>query len=119
MQEIKSRGWKAISNHNDVCDGQKIVDATIKEYGRVDIVINNAGILRDKTFSKMTDEMWQSVMKVHVEGAYKLTRAAWPHMVKQNFGRVIFTASAAGLYGNFGQTNYSAAKMALVRRDIC
>jgi NAD(P)-dependent dehydrogenase (short-subunit alcohol dehydrogenase family) len=82
-------------------------------FGRVDVVVNNAGILRDKTFHKMDDADWDLVYRVHVEGAYKVTRAAWPHMREQNYGRVIFTASTSGIYGNFGQSNYGMAKLGL------
>jgi len=80
----------------------------------VDIVINNAGILRDTSFSKMKDSDWDIIFRVHVYGAYKVTKAAWPHMMKQKYGRIIHTTSAAGIYGNFGQSNYSAAKLALL-----
>lgn len=78
------------------------------------MLINNAGILRDVAFKNIKDEDWDLVIKVHVTGAYKCTRAAWPHFRKQKYGRVINTASAAGLFGSFGQTNYSAAKLAMV-----
>jgi NAD(P)-dependent dehydrogenase (short-subunit alcohol dehydrogenase family) len=83
-------------------------------FGRVDILINNAGILRDKSFIKMEPENWAAVMAVHLNGAYHVTRPAFAAMRENGFGRIIMTTSAAGLYGNFGQTNYSAAKMALV-----
>ena len=88
-------------------NGDRIVDTAIKAFGRIDILINNAGILRDVSFKNMKDEDWDLVMKVHVKGAYKCARAAWPHFRKQKYGRVINTASAAGLFGNFGQANYS------------
>lgn len=83
-------------------------------FGRVDILINNAGILRDVSFKNMTDSDWDAVYSVHVRGAYKTTHAAWPHFRKQKYGRIIMTSSAAGLYGNFGQCNYSAAKSAMI-----
>jgi len=114
VDEIVKAGGKAVADYNSVEDGQKIVDTAITNFGRVDIIINNAGILRDTSFAKMTDAQWNIIMRVHLDGAYKVTKAAWPHMVKQKFGRVINTASAAGLYGNFGQANYSAAKIALM-----
>lgn len=85
----------------------------MKAFGRVDIIINNAGILRDKSFSRITDADWDIIQAVHVKGSYSVTKAAWPIMKKQKFGRIIMTASAAGIYGNFGQANYSAAKLAL------
>jgi NAD(P)-dependent dehydrogenase (short-subunit alcohol dehydrogenase family)/putative sterol carrier protein len=113
VNEIKAMGGKAVANYDSVTDGEKIVQTAIDNFGRVDIVVNNAGILRDVSFHKMTDKQWNIVHQVHVYGAYKVTRAAWPHMRKNGYGRIIMTASAAGVYGNFGQANYSAAKLAL------
>ncbi|KAH8923090.1 NAD(P)-binding protein [Atractiella rhizophila] len=114
-EEIKSGGkGDALANYDDVNEGDKIVKAAFDKWGRVDVIINNAGILRDKSFKAMTEKEWDQVHQVHVRGAYKVTKAAWPIFRKQKFGRIINTASAAGLYGNFGQTNYSSAKMALV-----
>lgn len=103
-------GGKAVANYNSVEDGDKIVDTAMKAFGRVDIIINNAGILRDKSFARITDADWDLIMAVHVKGSYAVTKAAWPIMKKQKYGRIIMTASAAGLYGNFGQANYSAGK---------
>jgi NAD(P)-dependent dehydrogenase (short-subunit alcohol dehydrogenase family) len=114
VNEIKALGGDAVANYDSVEYGEKIVQTAIEHYGRVDIVINNAGILRDSSFAKMQDKDWELIYKVHVDGAYKVTRAAWPYMLKQGFGRIIFTTSAAGLYGNFGQANYSSAKSALI-----
>jgi multifunctional beta-oxidation protein len=94
-------------------EGEKIVETALNSFGRIDIVLNNAGILRDKTFHRMTDEDWDLVQAVHLRGSYKVTKAAWDHMIKQKFGRIINTTSAAGIYGNYGQANYSAAKLAL------
>ncbi len=111
--EIIAAGGEAVADYNSVTDGEKIVQSAIDNFGRVDIVVNNAGILRDKSFSKMTDADWNLVYQVHVEGAYKVTHAAWPHMKANGYGRIIFTASAAGIYGNFGQANYSMAKLGL------
>jgi len=93
---------------------KKPVGATIKKFGRIDVLINNAGILRDKSFIKMEPDNWKAVMDVHLSGAYNVTRPAFSAMKENGFGRIVMTTSAAGLYGNFGQTNYSAAKMALV-----
>ncbi|KOS18104.1 Peroxisomal hydratase-dehydrogenase-epimerase [Escovopsis weberi] len=114
VDEIRKAGGKAVANYDSVEFGDKIIDTAIASFGRIDILINNAGILRDVTFNKITDQDWDLITKVHITGAYKCARAAWPHFRKQKYGRVINTTSAAGLFGIFGQTNYSAAKMALV-----
>ena len=114
VNEIKKAGGKAVANYDSVENGERIIETAIKAFGRIDILLNNAGILRDVSFKNMTDQDWDLINKVHVKGAYKCTHAAWPHFRKQKFGRVINTASAAGLFGNFGQTNYSAAKLAMV-----
>jgi 3-hydroxyacyl-CoA dehydrogenase/3a,7a,12a-trihydroxy-5b-cholest-24-enoyl-CoA hydratase len=113
VAEIRAAGGTAVANHDSVTDGGKIVQNALDSFGRVDVLVNNAGILRDKSFHKMEDADWDLVYKVHVEGAYKVTRAAWPHMREKNFGRVIFTASTSGIYGNFGQSNYGMAKLGL------
>lgn len=113
VAQIREEGGTAVANHDSVTDGQRIVKQALDSFGRVDVVINNAGILRDKTFHKMEDSDWEQVYQVHLEGAYKVTRAAWPHLREQNWGRVIFTASTSGIYGNFGQANYGAAKLGL------
>lgn len=112
VEEIQAAGGEAAASYDSVTDGDKIVQCALDNFGRVDIVINNAGILRDTSFHKMTDGDWDLVYDVHVKGAYKVTHAAWPHMREQEYGRIVFTASAAGIYGNFGQVNYSMAKMA-------
>jgi NAD(P)-dependent dehydrogenase (short-subunit alcohol dehydrogenase family)/acyl dehydratase/putative sterol carrier protein len=117
VEEIKALGGEAVANYDTVATvdgGEAIVDCAVKAYGRVDIVINNAGILRDKTLVKMDAESWDGVMGVHLNGAYNVTRPAFVKMREGGYGRIVFTTSAAGLYGNFGQTNYSAAKMGLV-----
>ncbi len=117
VKEIKELGGEAVANYDSVATqegGQSLIDAAVAAFGRVDIVVNNAGILRDKTLVKMDPENWDAVMAVHLKGAYNVTRPAFIKMREQGYGRIIFTTSAAGLYGNFGQTNYSAAKMALV-----
>ncbi|KAI9732565.1 MAG: bifunctional hydroxyacyl-CoA dehydrogenase/enoyl-CoA hydratase fox2 [Cirrosporium novae-zelandiae] len=114
VDEIKAAGGKAVANYDSVENGEAIIDTAIKAYGRIDVLINNAGILRDISFKNMTDADWDLVIKVHVKGPYKCTKAAWPYFRKQKYGRVINTASAAGLFGNFGQCNYSAAKLSQV-----
>ena len=113
VAEIRAAGGIAEANHDSVTDGDKIVQNALDAFGRIDVVVNNAGILRDKTFHKMDDSDWDLVYRVHVEGAYKVTRAAWPHLREQGYGRVIFTASTSGIYGNFGQSNYGMAKLGL------
>jgi len=112
VDEIKAAGGEAVANYDSVTDGEKIVQTALDSFGRIDVVVNNAGILRDTSFHKMHDKDWDLIYDVHVKGAYKVTHAAWPHLRDQQYGRVIFTASAAGIYGNFGQANYSCAKLA-------
>ncbi|KAI9704753.1 MAG: bifunctional hydroxyacyl-CoA dehydrogenase/enoyl-CoA hydratase fox2 [Candelina mexicana] len=114
VNEIRAAGGKAVANYDSVENGERIIETAIKEFGRIDILINNAGILRDVSFKNMSDDDWDLIIKVHVKGAYKCAHAAWPHFRKQKYGRVINTASAAGLFGSFGQTNYSAAKLSQV-----
>lgn len=113
VEEIKAAGGTAIANPDNVINGDRIVECAMDNFGRVDVLVNNAGILRDKSFPKMTDEDWDLIYKVHVEGAYKTTKAAWAHMKENNFGRIIFTSSTSGIYGNFGQSNYGMAKLGL------
>jgi 3-hydroxyacyl-CoA dehydrogenase/3a,7a,12a-trihydroxy-5b-cholest-24-enoyl-CoA hydratase len=113
VAEIKAAGGTAAANGDSVADGDKIVQCALDNFGRVDIVINNAGILRDRTFHKMSDEDWDLVYEVHLHGAFKVSRAAFPYMREQGYGRFVMTTSAAGIYGNFGQANYSACKLAL------
>jgi len=114
VDEIHQAGGKAVANYDSVENGEAIINTAIQNFGRIDVLINNAGILRDVSFKNMKDQDWDLIMKVHVIGAYKCARAAWPHFRKQKYGRVISTASAAGLFGNFGQCNYSAAKLSQV-----
>ncbi|PHH68126.1 hypothetical protein CDD80_240 [Ophiocordyceps camponoti-rufipedis] len=114
VDEIKAAGGKAVANYDSVENGDRIIETAIQNYGRIDVLLNNAGILRDVSFKNMKDQDWDLINRVHVRGSYKCARAAWPHFRKQKYGRVINTASAAGLYGSFGQTNYSAAKLAMV-----
>ena len=117
VEEIRQAGGEAIANGADVSDFAQ-VEAMVAEamaaFGRVDILVNNAGILRDKTFTKMEMADFRTVVDVHLMGSANCSKAVWQIMRDQNFGRIVMTTSAAGLYGNFGQANYGAAKMALV-----
>ena len=117
VSEIKESGGEAISNGGSVSDrngAKSMVDDAMEAWGRVDILINNAGILRDKSFSKIDLDDFQVVVDVHLMGAVYCTHAVWPIMREQNYGRILMTTSPTGLYGNFGQTNYGAAKLAQV-----
>lgn len=109
VQEIKLLNGEAVGVKASAEDGDFVVKATIEAYGRIDIIINNAGILRDKAFANMDDKMWNQVISVHLRGTFKITKAAWPYMMKQKYGRIVNTSSTSGIYGNFGQANYAAA----------
>ncbi|HUS31029.1 MAG TPA: SDR family NAD(P)-dependent oxidoreductase, partial [Kofleriaceae bacterium] len=113
VAEIKEKGGEAVANYDSVTDGDKIVKTAIDTWGRIDILINNAGILRDVSFQKMTQQDWDLVYQVHVLGTMKVTQAAWNLMRDQGYGRIINTSSAAGIYGNFGQANYAMAKLGI------
>jgi NAD(P)-dependent dehydrogenase (short-subunit alcohol dehydrogenase family) len=117
VAEIRAAGGEAVANYDSVATmqgGANIVQTAVDAFGKVDILINNAGILRDKSFLKMTEEEWDMIIAVHLKGAFCVTQPAVKLMKAANYGRVIFTSSASGLYGNFGQTNYGAAKMGLI-----
>ena len=117
VDEIKARGGEAVANKASVSDkegAKSIVETAVKAFGTVDIVVNNAGILRDKSFKKMTLEEWDLVINVHLMGSAYVTWHAWPIMYEKNYGRVIFTSSVSGILGSFGQSNYGAAKMGMV-----
>src|SRR5947209_1341507 len=109
VQEIEKLVGKAVGNKASAEDGDAVVKAAIDAFGRVDILINNAGILRDKAFNNMDDKLWDDVIAVHLRGTYKTTKAAYPYMLKQKYGRIVNTTSTSGIYGNFGQANYAAA----------
>jgi NAD(P)-dependent dehydrogenase (short-subunit alcohol dehydrogenase family) len=114
VEEIKALGGEAIANGASVSDkvgAQSIVDDALKAFGRIDILINNAGILRDKSFKKMELADFELVTNVHLLGSAYVTKAVWPVMTEQNYGRIVMTTSSSGLYGNFGQSNYGAAKL--------
>lgn len=117
VAEIEAAGGEALANAASVTDidaVQAMVEAAMSRWGRIDILVNNAGVLRDKTFAKMALEDFRFVVDVHLMGAVNCTKAVWDIMRAQNYGRVVMTTSSSGLYGNFGQANYGAAKMALV-----
>ncbi len=117
VQEIIDAGGEAVANYDGVHTwegGQAIVQTALERFGRVDVVINNAGILRDTSFAKLEEPQLDLVVKVHLYGAFHVARAAWNHLKEQGYGRIVNTTSGSGLYGNFGQSNYSAAKMGQV-----
>jgi NAD(P)-dependent dehydrogenase (short-subunit alcohol dehydrogenase family)/uncharacterized OB-fold protein/putative sterol carrier protein len=117
VREITDAGGTAVASYDSVTTtegGHRIVQTAIDHFGRLDILINNAGILRDKSFAKMEPGMWQAVLDVHLHGAFNVTQPAFQAMRQQGYGRIVLTTSAAGLFGNFGQANYSAAKLGLV-----
>lgn len=117
VTEIKEAGGRAVANYDSVADADgaaNIIKTAIDEFGKVDGVVSNAGILRDGTFHKMTFDNWNAVLQVHLYGGYNVVRAAWPHFREQSFGRVVVATSTSGLFGNFGQANYGAAKLGLV-----
>jgi NAD(P)-dependent dehydrogenase (short-subunit alcohol dehydrogenase family) len=117
VKEIKDAGGRAVANYDSVAEtegAENIVKTALDEFGKIDGIVSNAGILRDGTFHKMPFENWDAVLKVHLYGGYNVIRAAWPHFREQSYGRVVVATSTSGLFGNFGQANYSAAKLGLV-----
>ena len=117
VDEIKAAGGRAAANYDSVAEpegAENIIKTALDEFGKIDGVVSNAGILRDGTFHKMSFENWDAVLKVHLYGGYNVIRAAWPHFREQSFGRVVVATSTSGLFGNFGQANYGAAKLGLV-----
>jgi NAD(P)-dependent dehydrogenase (short-subunit alcohol dehydrogenase family) len=114
---IETTGGTALADHHSVADangGKALVAATLEKFGRVDIIVNNAGILRDASFAKLDQQAWTAVLRVHLDGAFHVTSAAWPHLRGQSHGRIVVTTSPAALSGNFGQANYAAAKAGLI-----
>ncbi len=117
VDEIRAAGGEAVADYHDVSThdgGSGVVQTALDAYGTVDVLVNNAGYLRDRTFGKMTLDDFDAIIRIHLLGNTYPTHAAWPIMREKEYGRVVFTTSAAGLYGNFGQTNYSAGKLAVV-----
>lgn len=117
VDEVVAAGGTAVADHSSVAKregGEALIAGAVAAFGRIDIVVNNAGILRDKAFHNLTPELIEPVLDVHLGGAFWVTRPAWAHMRKQGYGRVVNTTSSAGLLGNFGQANYAAAKMGVV-----
>jgi len=110
VNEIKKNGGVAVANYDSVENGDSVIKTALDNFGRVDVLINNAGILRDKSFKNMEKVDWDLIVKVHLNGMFACTRAAWPLMIKQKYGRIINVTSPSGLYGSFGQANYSTAK---------
>ncbi|MHB8780585.1 MAG: SDR family oxidoreductase [Candidatus Geothermincolia bacterium] len=122
VNEIQAAGGEAVANYDSVSEpenAEKIIQTAIDSFGKIDILINNAGILRDKSLLKMTIEDYRMVMAVHMDGTFFCTKAAMPHMRENNYGRIVSTASGTGVYGNFGQANYGAAKMGIVGFTGC
>ena len=117
VEEIRAMGGDAVANKASVADrdGAKSIAAdAVNAFGRIDILVNNAGILRDRTFKNMTLDEFDLVMDVHLTGTAYVTHAVWPHMYEQRYGRIVFTSSGSGIFGNFGQANYGAAKMGML-----
>jgi NAD(P)-dependent dehydrogenase (short-subunit alcohol dehydrogenase family) len=117
VKEIRDSGGRAVANYDSVAEpeaAENIIKTALDEFGKVDGVVSNAGILRDGTFHKMEFGAWDAVLKVHLYGGYNVIRAAWPHFREQSYGRVVVATSTSGLFGNFGQANYGAAKLGLV-----
>lgn len=114
VAEIKAMGGSAIADTNNVLDAKDIIANAMKHFGTVDIIVNNAGILRDRSFHKMTEEDFKTVLDVHLLGSFRMCHEAWPIMQKQNYGRIVNVSSGAATYGNFGQANYAAAKLGIL-----
>jgi 3-hydroxyacyl-CoA dehydrogenase/3a,7a,12a-trihydroxy-5b-cholest-24-enoyl-CoA hydratase len=114
VAEIRTAGGEAVASYESVEEGVLIVETALDHFGRVDIVINNAGILRDVSFHKMSPADWERVYRVHLYGSFRVTHAAWPFLRDQRYGRVVMTSSSSGIYGNFGQANYGSAKMGML-----
>jgi NAD(P)-dependent dehydrogenase (short-subunit alcohol dehydrogenase family) len=117
VDEIRAAGGEAVANYDDIATeagAQSLIAAAVESFGAVDGVVNNAGILRDASFAKMTRDEFEKVLSVHLLGSFYVTHAAWPHLRKQGYGRIVMATSTSGIYGNFGQSNYGAAKSGLM-----
>ncbi|KAF5016203.1 hypothetical protein F66182_12191 [Fusarium sp. NRRL 66182] len=115
VAEINNQGGKAVANCDSVVEAaDSVVEAAICHFGRIDVLVNNAGFLQDQTFLKLTEDKWDAVMLVHLQGTYAMAKAAWPYFIRQGHGRIINTSSTSGIYGFFGQANYSSAKLGIV-----
>lgn len=100
------KGGRAVADYNSVEHGERIIEKALESYGRIDILINNAGILRDKSLTNLTDQDWDLIQRVHLRATFVTIRAAWPHFRDQKYGRIIVTSSVSAIYGNYGQANY-------------
>jgi NAD(P)-dependent dehydrogenase (short-subunit alcohol dehydrogenase family) len=117
VEEIRALGGEAVPNYDNIATpegGENVVRTAIDAFGKVDILINNAGIVLDSTFAKMDEKNWDAVVAVHLKGTFCVTKPAFLHMTNQGYGRIVMTTSGSGLFGNFGQTNYASAKMGVV-----
>lgn len=114
VAEIRDRGNRAEYVCGDIRDSAALVNTVLKRTNQLDAIVHNAGGVDDASIAKMTEHAWQSIIDINLRSAFQLARAAWPHFKERNFGRLVFTSSSAGLYGNFGQANYSASKMGLI-----
>jgi NAD(P)-dependent dehydrogenase (short-subunit alcohol dehydrogenase family) len=122
VEEIRARGGEAIANYalvDDPVGAQSIINDCLEAFGKVDILVNNAGILRDKSFMKMELADFEAVMRVHLMGTVNCTKAAWPHMIERKYGRIVLTTSGSGILGSYGQSNYGAAKTAMLGLMNC
>lgn len=117
VDEILSDGGDATAVVASVEDGAYIVKTALSKYGHIDILINNAGFVRDQSFMNMDEDIWDSVVNVHLDGTYQMTQAIWPHFVKQGYGSIVNTTSTSGIYGNFGPANYSTAASTIIVLD--